>query len=155
MPRRILKTVSLCAGTLMAAIQFVGSPRTNPPVDEARALRTSDVFDRACANCHSNRTRWPWYSHVAPASWFVVGHVDHARSHMNASDWARFTPAESDHMLASMCTLARKGEMPLRSYPLLHEEARLSAGDVTALCEWTEAARREQAAAGEGSAERR
>ena len=88
---RILKIVAALAAVGAIAIQFVRPPRTNPPIEAARTLQarlalTADetrVLERACRDCHSNETRWPWYSQVAPVSWWVIDHVNHGRSHFN------------------------------------------------------------------------
>ena len=77
-------------------MQLVRPARTNPPTDRPRTLFARVTVsaadrrgaERACRDCHSNDTRWPWYSNVAPVSWFVIDHVNHGRSHFNYSDWA-------------------------------------------------------------------
>jgi len=83
------------AGVLVA--QFFGPVPTNPPTDPDAALfarvhvrkNAASVLQRACRDCHSNDTQWPWYSHVAPVSWFVIDHVNHGRSHFNYSNWTK------------------------------------------------------------------
>jgi hypothetical protein len=142
----------LAAATIVGAIgiQFVRPARTNPDTDPAQTLDarvevTSDaraILERACRDCHSNETRWPWYSQVAPVSWFVIDHVNHGRRHLNYSDWARYAPEDADRILMNTCAFARKETMPMPSYLLMHREARLSDADVTALCDWTETVRR-------------
>jgi hypothetical protein len=142
-----LKWTSCGLVATVAAIQFVRPARTNPPIDHSRTLLarmhvpadTAAVLDRACRDCHSNETRWPWYSHVAPASWFVIEHVNHGRSHFNYSDWARYDRVEAARLIKNSCDLARKGGMPLPSYLRAHREARLARSDVEALCDWTPA----------------
>jgi hypothetical protein len=132
------------------AIQFVRPARTNPGTDLGRRLaahlpvtpEASAILDRACRDCHSNDTRWPWYSNVAPVSWFVIDHVNHGRRHFNVSDWAQYGPEDADRILKNACAFARKEMMPMPSYLLMHREARLSDADVTALCDWTETVRR-------------
>ena len=127
-------------------IQFVRPPRTNPPTDPSRTLaaRTNvtpeavEVLDRACRDCHSNDTRWPWYSHVAPVSWFVIDHVNHGRRHLNYSDWAKYEADDAERLLKNACAFARKETMPLPPYTRMHREARLSDGDIQALCDWTD-----------------
>lgn len=111
------------------AIQLVpyGRDHTNPPVVvEPRWDRpsTRELAVRACFDCHSNESVWPWYSHVAPASWLVQGHVDDGRRTLDFSDWSR----TYDHA-AKAGRAVRKGKMPPRSYTLLHPEARLSAAE--------------------------
>jgi mono/diheme cytochrome c family protein len=111
---------------LLAAIQLLpyGRARTNPPVAAEPAWdrpRTRELFFRACADCHSNETRWPWYSQVAPASWLVQRDVDEAREHFNVSEWGR--PRNEGEEAAEEL---EEGAMPLPRYLRAHPAARLS-----------------------------
>ena len=132
------------AGIVLAGAQLVRPERTNPSTDPSRTLAArhavpesvAQVLDRACRDCHSNDTEWPWYSHVAPVSWFVIDHVNHGRSHFNYSDWARYPPEEGRKLLKATCELARETAMPLASYTLMHRSAKLSRVDVETLCNW-------------------
>jgi len=90
--------------------------------------RTRELAVRACFDCHSNETRWPWYSHVAPVSWLVQHDVDEARSEMNFSEFDR--PQREAHEAAHE---VEEGEMPLWFYLPLHSEARLSDEEKEAL----------------------
>ena len=149
--RVLLKRLGLMLAILCVAIQLYRPERSNPPVDRPRAIQAhlevspaaARVLDRSCRDCHTQETRWPWYSNVAPASWFVANHVNHARSHLNLSDWAAYSPEDVRHHLEEMCQLVRKGEMPLPSYLWIHRHARPSSEDVQALCDWTQAAVRQ------------
>jgi hypothetical protein len=144
---KALKLAAVAVALLFAGAQFVRPARTNPPVVPGRPLEervavppeVAEVLARSCADCHSNRTAWPWYSHVAPASWFVAEHVEEGRRELNFSDWSRYTPRESADVLRRVCHLARVGRMPLDSYTLLHPRARLSPRDIQTLCDWTSA----------------
>lgn len=116
---------------LMIGIQFLPYDLTNP--QEKIGLnwdtpRTQELFKRACADCHSHQTVWPWYSHVAPISWFTKNHVVEARESMNISIPDHAEPEEIEHQI-------RKGEMPLWSYTLLHPEARLTDAEKKELIE--------------------
>jgi hypothetical protein len=141
---KLLKTAGYALTVLLAGIQFVRPARTNPPTDPSRVLfarmpvpaETAEVMQRACRDCHSNDTSWPWYSNVAPVSWFVIDHVNHGRSHFNYSDWAHYDAAEAARLIKNTCDLARKGAMPLPSYVRMHSDTRLSPQDVDALCSW-------------------
>jgi hypothetical protein len=133
------------------AIQFVRPARTNPDSDMSRALdahvavppAAAAVLARACRDCHSNETRWPWYSNVAPVSWFVIDHVNHGRSHFNYSDWARYERDDARRLLKNTCDFARRQTMPLPSYTLIHRSARLSDEEIVALCDWAERSARD------------
>jgi len=107
---------------LFVAMQFIPSARTNPPVESEVAWdspRTRDLFYRACADCHSHETRWPWYSGVAPVSWLIANHVREGRRDMNVS-----MPDEVD--VTEAVAQIRNGEMPPADYRLVHPEARLN-----------------------------
>ncbi len=126
MKRPSLSRVLLFLGGLLVAIQLVpyGWRHTNPPVVAEPgwdAPRTHELFSRACADCHSNQTKWPWYSRVAPVSWLVASDVEEGRSKLNVSEWNR--PQKNASKAAKE---VRGGEMPLATYLLAHPEARLS-----------------------------
>ena len=111
---------------VLAAMQLVPAEGqgVNPPVTGEPAwdsARTRELFARSCADCHSNRTRWPWYSRVAPLSWLVASDVREAREHLNVSEWDR-PQKDADEAAEEV----REGEMPLRSYLVAHPEARLT-----------------------------
>ncbi|HEX5708352.1 MAG TPA: heme-binding domain-containing protein [Pyrinomonadaceae bacterium] len=132
---------------LLFAAQFIRPARTNPETADLMSLASharvtpevEEVLRRSCADCHSNQTRWPWYSNVAPVSWFVIDHVNEGRRELNFSAWGDYEPREAAQMLEAICVEARYGFMPLTSYTLVHRAARLSERDVNTLCEWTEA----------------
>lgn len=113
--------------TLAILIQLYpyGRNHANPPVTGEPAWdspRTKELFDRACADCHSNNTRWPWYSHLAPISWLVQRDVDRGRANFNVSEWGRAGHNEGEEAAEEV----QKGTMPLPIYLRMHPEARLT-----------------------------
>jgi hypothetical protein len=123
----------LTVGVLLVAIQLVpyGRATYNPPVVSEPAwdsAETRDLARRACFDCHSHETRWPWYARIAPVSWLVQHDVDEGRHELNFSDWAH--PGEEAGEAAESVA---EGEMPPRPYLMLHGEARLTAGERQAL----------------------
>lgn len=130
---------------LLAVIQLVRPPRTNPPVDPKREIHSmvavdpaiAGAFSRSCNDCHSNQTVWPWYSHVAPASWLVICDVNKGRDELNFSEWGMYVPEKKVELLEGICKEVTEGEMPGVSYTLLHPNAKLTAADVNAICRWT------------------
>jgi hypothetical protein len=148
MPSALRWAVGLFAVAIVGS-QAVRPERTNPPSQPAASLMTkapadvARIFDRSCRDCHSNNTRWPWYTNVAPMSWLVIGHVTHGRDHFNYTEWPSYTSDDQDKLLGSVCSLTKKGRMPLPSYLIIHRDAKLSPADVATLCAWSEKARDE------------
>jgi hypothetical protein len=98
------------------------------------------MLRRACMDCHSNETQWPWYSRIAPVSWTIARDVQRGRRVMNFSEWsvqAGRRPEIAASMLAASCTAAKSGRMPRFPYRIFHPEARISKSDVEDLCGWT------------------
>lgn len=143
--RKWLRRSAATLGAAFIVAQFVPVARTNPPVDPAKTitkiehvpLNVEAVFDRSCADCHSDRTRWPWYSYVAPVSWVVAHDVHEARHRFNFSQWGTYSAAKRDHELEEICNEVLGGDMPDGKYTLLHRTAQLTADDRAAICEWT------------------
>ncbi len=137
-PRPSLRAVALRVGlaalALLLLIQLVpyGRDHDNPPVTQAAALDpgTRAIVAEACADCHSNLTRWPWYTNVAPASWFAQSDVDGGRETLNFSEWDTPQPAVDE-----LAEVIASGQMPPRKYRVLpnHTEARLSDAEKTRL----------------------
>jgi hypothetical protein len=127
--KRIAVGLGLGAVTAVFLIQLVpyGRDHTNPPVVAEPSWdrpATRALAERACFDCHSNRTSWPWYSHVAPASWLVQSQVDEGRQALNFSEW-QGASEEADEAGEAV----REREMPPASYLVAHPEARLTAAE--------------------------
>src|SRR5207249_4410353 len=96
--------------------------------------------NKACRNCHSYDTPWPWYAKVAPVSWVVARDVEGARKALNFSEWAVQAgrePTTAMGSLSAACAVLITGSMPPRQYRLVHPEARLSEEEVNSFCTWT------------------
>jgi len=147
--RRILKYAGFALAALIIGIQFSRPVRSNPPVDESQTIfartqmtpQVASILNRSCTDCHSNKTLWPWYSNVAPVSWFVTGHVDQGRKTMNLSEWAKLDHDHQDRRLRQICDEVQDGAMPLSSYTPLHPASKLAPAEVKALCDWTDSER--------------
>jgi hypothetical protein len=136
---------------LVIGIQLIRPARTNPVVIPSHTLeavvpvppQVESILQRACYDCHSNSTRWPWYSKVAPVSWLVVDDVDSGRREVNFSEWLRRdtkNPTEyTRERFQAICKQVETRNMPLTPYLLVHRAARLSQGDIETICEWTKA----------------
>jgi len=125
-------------------MQFVPNPyrledATHSRVRMAEVIdpQVGKILDRSCQDCHSDHTRWPWYSHVAPISWFLYRDVKKGRAKLNFSQWTQ--EATSANAGMEICDAVSGGSMPLHGYTLLHGDAKLSEQDVNLICDWASA----------------
>jgi len=122
---------ALAFATAIQVIPF-GHNHVNPPVIAEPTWdspQTQALFRRACADCHSNETVWPWYSHIAPVSWLVVHDVEEGREHFNVSAWGAQKKNEGDDAAEEV----EEDEMPPLVYLPTHPEARLTPEEKTRL----------------------
>lgn len=111
-------------GFLLIQLVPFGRNHTNPPVVQEPnwdSPATRALAVRACFDCHSNETVWPWYSNIAPVSWLVAGHTLEGRDRLNFSDWQ-----SGDIELDELQRVFDRGEMPPSYYTMIHKAARLT-----------------------------
>ena len=141
-------TITVAVVTGMGLMNLARVDRTNRSENQAEAIEAhtrmpanvAAIFRRACQDCHSDRTEWPWYSAVAPLHWLMAADVYAARSHMNLSGWARYTPDEKTERLIGICEMVAADKMPLWYYkPAHYPSAWLSESDKKAVCDWAKA----------------
>jgi len=122
------------------AIQFIpyGKDHTNPPTlgePQWDSPRTKELFDNACANCHSHQTTYPWYSGIAPVSWLIAHDIEEGREHFNVSMWGIQKKNEAEDAAKEV----KEGSMPPWFYLPTHPEARLSDAEKQELIKGLEA----------------
>ena len=123
-------TAVLIVAITGSTIQLVpyGKNHSNPPVVREPAWNspvTRELVKKACFDCHSNETTWPWYSKIAPMSWLVQWDVVEGREHLNFSDWRGGSrKSENPHEISKEVA---EGEMPPPQYYIAHPEAKLGA----------------------------
>lgn len=125
--RRLLLAGAGAVVIVGVGIQVVpyGRAHSNPAVTGEPVWdspRTEELVRRACFDCHSNETVWPWYSNIAPISWVLTRHADEGRDELNFSEWG----GRQEDSAAEAAETVRDGEMPTWDYVLVHPEARLS-----------------------------
>ena len=124
------------AMVLVAARGSQSPPRVegvDMPVD------VQQIFGRACQDCHSNQTVWPWYSKLPPISMLIAKDVDEGRAFMNVSKWSTYSKGRKLGYLASIASAATTGEMPPRRYTMIHGDARLSEAERKKIADWATA----------------
>jgi hypothetical protein len=133
--------IVIVAGCFVAVlIQFIPVQKSNPPViaEISAPEEVSRILKRSCYDCHSNETRWPWYSKIAPVSWLVVSDVSDGREHMNFSYWKNLSTDQQDVLKANIRKEIAADEMPLFIYKLGHPDAKLSENEKEIIQQWAD-----------------
>ena len=135
MIRKIVLVIVGVAILGFAGLQLVpyGRDHTNPPITAEPAwpdAASRSLASRACFDCHSNESVWPWYSNVAPVSWLIQKDVQEGRSVLNFSEWDHPQPG-----IQEAVEVLREGEMPPSYYRLMHRSASLTAAETDALAQ--------------------
>lgn len=144
--KKILKIVAIVLVLAFIVIQFIRPDFTNPPVNPAETLEASTevpekvqaILTRSCRDCHSNETKYPWYSYIQPSASFLAGHIEDGRKEMNFSVWNTYTQTKKARKLEEICSETSAKQMPLPSYLWIHWNAKLSDEEIKILCDWTE-----------------
>jgi hypothetical protein len=124
-----LLALSAVVVAFLLLIQLVPVNRTNPPVQATLqwdSPATQDLATRACLDCHSNQTRWPWYANIAPGSWLTATHVQEGREHLNLSQWDQLSANRQSRMAEEIQQQIERGSMPPKDYQMIHVDARLT-----------------------------
>ncbi len=144
--KKTFRWIGLSAAIGFILIQFVTPERTNPAFDQSLAIAAqaeftppiSTMIKASCFDCHSNETRWRWYSYIAPMSWLVADDVASGRRHLNYSEWGKYPKSKRVLKLGQIYEQVSKGEMPLKKYLLMHADAQLSTANRDSILSWTE-----------------
>jgi hypothetical protein len=143
----LLKRIVVAGAVIAAGAQFFQPDRTNPASDPAMSIRqdplvTTEVMglmERACFDCHTNETRWPWYSNVTPINYLTVRDVEEGRKHMDLSAWLSQAPARRASSLERMYDEVTDGAMPLPPFVLMHPEAKWTDDEKKTFLDWASA----------------
>lgn len=135
---RLPRAIAIGIAVVALAAQAVPIARTNPPVtrDIGAAADVAPLLRRACYDCHSYETGWPWYSRIAPVSWLVAHDVTEGREELDFSTWDVYRPAKRQKLLREIAEQVTEGEMPPWYYALVHPEARLTTEEKDQLATW-------------------
>ena len=128
------KKIILAFIALLVAAQFIRIDKTNADIDINKdfialtkpSQEVEILLKETCYDCHSNASTYPWYSNVAPISWWLKHHINEGREHLNFSEWANYSPEQKAHKLEEIEEEIKGGEMPLTSYTITHNNANLS-----------------------------
>lgn len=144
--KKVLKIIAILFAVAFVVIQFIRHDLTNPPINQAETLEANlqvpenvqKILNRSCKDCHSNETKYPWYSTIQPSAWFLADHIIEGRSELNLSVWKIYEPRRQRRKLTEICEQIQAKEMPLPSYLWIHWDSKMSDEDIKTLCDWTE-----------------
>lgn len=145
MMKKILWTLAI----LMVAIQFIrpsenksDGPQTNA-VDTKYAVSADvkTILEKACNDCHSNNTRYPWYNKIQPVAWWLALHVKKGKKEINFDEFASYSLRRQYHKLEEIEEQVKEGKMPLPSYTITHKDAVLTNEEKDALLAWVASSR--------------
>jgi hypothetical protein len=138
-----IKKIAIALGTVIVIIQFI-QPAQNKKEqmasDISNVVPTPDsiryVLVKACLDCHSNNTTYPWYSHIQPMGWLIYSHIKEGKKELNFSEFGRYSARKQVSLMNGIANSLRDGNMPLASYTLLHRNAKLNEKDKALLSMW-------------------
>jgi hypothetical protein len=136
--KKWLQRAGLVVVILLGAIQFVPITRVNP-TERSEAPRPPEVqalLQRACFDCHSNETRWPWYSYIAPVSFLIARDVREGRRELNFSVWNQYNGGRKARKFKEIVEQVEKKKMPQWYYVVVHPEAKLSDAERETIMNW-------------------
>jgi hypothetical protein len=145
--KKIIKIIFALLAIVFILIQFIRPLRINPVSDKTRDITATinipsnvkQILDRSCYDCHSNDTRWPWYSYIAPVSWLLAQDVNNGREKINYSEWGNYSLTDQVSNFDDIAKMVKNGEMPLPKYLFLHSDAKLTDADKDLLIKWAKA----------------
>ncbi|CAM1371943.1 heme-binding domain-containing protein [Tenacibaculum xiamenense] len=114
---------------------FLAETRANDEVET--------ILKKACFDCHSAKTRYPWYSKITPVNYWMAHHVEEGREHLDFSNWANYSLKKKEHKMDEVYEEVEEKHMPLKSYTITHGDAKLTDEEIKTLVDWGKAAQAE------------
>lgn len=139
------KKILISIVVLLAVIQFIrptkntgeayGSNDFTQVIDAPENVK--NILNKACMDCHSNNTIYPWYTNIQPFGWWIQHHVDEGKREINFSEFNNYKPKRQAHKMEEVAEMVSDKEMPLDSYTWIHGEAKLNDEEVKLLIDWS------------------
>lgn len=143
----MLRKILIGLMVALVIIQFIRPERNVASAMSANDISTkytvpddvNKLLQKACNDCHSNNTVYPWYSNIQPVGWWLQNHVNEGKEELNFSEFATYKNKKAAHKLEEVVELVEEGEMPLESYTIVHKEAKLTNEEKATLVTWAKA----------------
>lgn len=138
-----MKKVFLGILVVLILIQFI-KPEKNDTKNWEKDITTElsvpediqKIIKVSCADCHSNYTKYPWYNNIAPVSWWLAQHINRGKEHLNFSEWTAYNKNQKQHIINDLAEVLETHEMPLKSYLINHEDAKMTKEQYAVFLEW-------------------
>lgn len=140
----MIKKILIGLLVVLVVIQFIRPERNISELPSQNDIRVhysvpanvESVLKRACYDCHSNNTNYPWYANIQPVLWWLQDHIEEGKEELNFSEFATYSAKKADHKLDEVIEMVEEEEMPLESYTYIHKDAVLSSSEKKLLMDW-------------------
>jgi len=147
----MLKKSLLVLLFIFVVIQFFRPAKNVAAGDQPQALKkryaipanVEASLQKACYDCHSNNTRYPWYAEVQPVAWYLADHVKEGKAELNFDEFLSYPARKQDHKLEEVIETQEEGTMPLSSYIAIHADANLTPKQKQEIIDWVNQTRKE------------
>jgi hypothetical protein len=144
---RNIKKLLLALFIVFLAIQFIQPARNNNgqvlPSDISRIYAVPDnissILKNSCYDCHSNNTRYPWYSYIQPGGWWLASHIKKGKADLNFSEFGKYSALKGKNKLQAIANSINDETMPLPAYTIIHTDAKISKDDKVLILDWINA----------------
>jgi len=141
---KIVKRILLFLLIAFVIAQFFGPEKNEGEITTVNAFlaetnptdQVKQILKESCFDCHSNKTRYPWYFNITPVNYWIADHIEHGKDELNFSNWADYSLKRKEHKMEEVWEEVKKKEMPLESYTWTHGEANLTDAQIEALVSW-------------------
>lgn len=138
--KKILLAIAIVAITIQLFPPAHNKSAQEPATDISKSVimppNVEAVLKKACYDCHSNNTRYPWYTHLQPIGWMMASHIKDGKKELNFSEFSRYTSRRQVSKLNGIANSIKDDIMPLSSYKLMHKEAQLTAQEKELIINW-------------------
>jgi len=143
----MIKKIAYILLALLIIIQFIRPARNLSSAEEVNHIskkytvpaHVNTVLEKACNDCHSNNTVYPWYSNIQPVGFWLNNHIKEGKGELNFSEFLTYSPKKAHHKMEEVVEMVKEGEMPLNSYTWIHTDSKLTEAERVALTDWASA----------------
>lgn len=143
---KIVKKILIVLLFALVVIQFIRPEKNQSAEKTANDIvamyppdtETAALLDKSCNDCHTNNTKYPWYSNIQPVAWWLADHVKEGKQHLNFSEFGTYRLRKQYHKMEEVIEQVKEGEMPLNSYTWTHGDARLTTEQKAQITGWAQ-----------------